>query len=156
MGRTEATGLGVYFGLKELLQVDKCNAIPKLLSFWISEWSGILIPPPPSFSQSQKDTKSLGIQKGLAGKTFIVQGFGNVGYWAAKFLTEWGGATCIGIAEYNSAIYNPEGLNVEDVNNFKIVSGKSNTFGSVRKSPMHLFFPFFFSFAAKWHPPRIP
>ena len=29
MGRTEATGLGVYFGLKELLQVDKCNAIPQ-------------------------------------------------------------------------------------------------------------------------------
>lgn len=58
----------------------------------------------------------------MAGKTFIVQGFGNVGFWASKFLTEWGGARCVGIAEYNSAIYNEEGFNIEDVNNYKIVS----------------------------------
>jgi len=30
-------------------------------------------------------TKKLGVERGLAGKSFIVQGFGNVGYWAAKF-----------------------------------------------------------------------
>lgn len=29
--------------------------------------------------------KKLGVEKGIAGKTFIVQGFGNVGYWASKF-----------------------------------------------------------------------
>jgi glutamate dehydrogenase/leucine dehydrogenase len=27
-----------------------------------------------------------GIKEGLKGKTFITQGFGNVGYWAAKFM----------------------------------------------------------------------
>lgn len=30
-------------------------------------------------------TKQLGIEPGIKGKTFIVQGFGNVGYWASKF-----------------------------------------------------------------------
>ena len=38
MGRTEATGLGVYFGLKELLQVDKCNATCFGLSLLDSVW----------------------------------------------------------------------------------------------------------------------
>jgi glutamate dehydrogenase (NAD(P)+) len=27
----------------------------------------------------------VGITKGLKDKTFVIQGFGNVGYWAAKF-----------------------------------------------------------------------
>lgn len=33
-------------------------------------------------------TRNLGIEKGIKGKTFIVQGFGNVGYWASKFFVE--------------------------------------------------------------------
>jgi glutamate dehydrogenase (NAD(P)+) len=33
-------------------------------------------------------TKKLGVTPGLKGKTFIVQGFGNVGYWASKFFVE--------------------------------------------------------------------
>jgi len=55
-GRAESTGLGVYYCIKELLSTD-------------------------SFIKAGK----LG-QKGIANKTFIVQGFGAVGYWATKFL----------------------------------------------------------------------
>jgi glutamate dehydrogenase (NAD(P)+) len=40
-----------------------------------------------------------------------VQGFGAVGYWAAKFLEKDGGKITT-IVEYNSAVHNPEGLNV--------------------------------------------
>jgi glutamate dehydrogenase/leucine dehydrogenase len=43
-----------------------------------------------------------------------VQGFGNVGYWAAKFLDADGGKITT-IIEYNSAIHNPKGFNPDDV-----------------------------------------
>jgi glutamate dehydrogenase (NAD(P)+) len=62
--------------------------------------------------------KKLGVTTGLQGKTFIVQGFGNVGYWASKFFTE-AGAKLIGVAEYDGSIYNPDGINPNDLSIFK-------------------------------------
>ena len=44
----------------------------------------------------------------------IVQGLGNVGYHAAKFFRA-GGAKVVAIAEFEGAIYNPDGLNEEEV-----------------------------------------
>jgi glutamate dehydrogenase (NAD(P)+) len=61
-----------------------------------------------------EDMKSLGLDAGLAGKKVIVQGLGNVGYHSAKYLTEFG-ATVVGLCEFEGAIYNPNGLDVEDV-----------------------------------------
>jgi len=46
---------------------------------------------------NQQVTQRLGVTTGLKGKTFIVQGFGNVGYWASKFFVEEG-AKLIGVA----------------------------------------------------------
>jgi glutamate dehydrogenase (NAD(P)+) len=51
---------------------------------------------------------------GIAGKKIIVQGLGNVGYYAAKFFQE-GGATLVGLAEYEGGIYNENGLDLEAV-----------------------------------------
>ena len=96
-GRKEATGRGIYFGLREV-----CS--------------------------SAEDMKTLGLQPGLAGKSVAVQGFGNVGYYAAKFLQE-GGAVIVGIGEYNGAIHNPRGLDVE-----KVVSHRSEM-GSILNFP---------------------
>lgn len=42
----------------------------------------------------------------------IVQGLGAVGYWASKFFTK-DGAKIVGIVEYNSAIYNENGIDVD-------------------------------------------
>jgi glutamate dehydrogenase (NAD(P)+) len=67
---------------------------------------------------SAEVAQRLGVTTGLQGKTFIVQGFGNVGYWASKFFTE-AGAKLIGVAEYDGSIYNPEGINPNDLNTFK-------------------------------------
>lgn len=53
-----------------------------------------------------------GVSKGIADKTFVVQGFGNVGYWAAKFLEQDGGKITT-IVEYNCAIHKADGFNVE-------------------------------------------
>ncbi|WP_347173737.1 Glu/Leu/Phe/Val family dehydrogenase [Polaribacter uvawellassae] len=50
----------------------------------------------------------------LKDKTFIVQGFGNVGFWAAHFL-EKEGAKMIGVQDAFGSITNPEGIKVSDL-----------------------------------------
>jgi len=60
------------------------------------------------------DMEDLGLKAGLAGKTIVIQGLGNVGYHAAKYLQEDGGIL-VGLAEYEGAIYNPNGLDVDEV-----------------------------------------
>lgn len=60
------------------------------------------------------DMEKIGLTTGLEGKKVIVQGLGNVGYHAAKFLQE-GGAVIVGLAEYEGAIYNKNGLDVDKV-----------------------------------------
>jgi glutamate dehydrogenase (NAD(P)+) len=82
-GRLEATGRGVFFGLREV-----CN--------------------------HADDMMQLGLEKGLEGKRIVVQGLGNVGYNAAQFCQQ-GGAIIIALAEYEGAIHNPKGLDVEAV-----------------------------------------
>ena len=59
----------------------------------------------------KEDMKKLGLTVGLEGKTVIVQGLGNVGYFAAKFLQE-AGAIIVGIAEFEGAIYSKKGIDV--------------------------------------------
>ncbi len=61
-----------------------------------------------------EDMRKLGLAPGLSGKTVIVQGLGNVGYYTAKFLRE-GGARIVGLVEYEGAVYNPQGLDFEKV-----------------------------------------
>ena len=39
----------------------------------------------------------------------IIQGFGNVGYWASRYFTEEG-AILVGVAEHDGSIYNPNGI----------------------------------------------
>ncbi|KAG0306442.1 glutamate dehydrogenase [Dissophora globulifera] len=80
-GRNEATGLGVYYGVREFLQFKEVQAMT-------------------------------GLTGEIAGKTVIVQGFGNVGYWAAKFFHN-NGAKIIGIGEHDLGVYDPAGLDIE-------------------------------------------
>jgi glutamate dehydrogenase (NAD(P)+) len=64
--------------------------------------------------QNAADMKVLGLAPGLAGKRVVVQGLGNVGYHAAKFLQE-AGCIIVGLAEYEGAIHQVKGLDVDDV-----------------------------------------
>ncbi|TBR18695.1 MAG: Glu/Leu/Phe/Val dehydrogenase [Chitinophagaceae bacterium] len=82
-GRKEATGLGVFYGIREICKM------PDIM-------------------------KKLGLKEGIAGKTVIVQGLGNVGYHAAKFFRE-AGAKVVCLAEHDGAVYNDAGLNEEEV-----------------------------------------
>jgi glutamate dehydrogenase (NAD(P)+) len=63
--------------------------------------------------------KKLGLTPGIAGKRVVVQGFGNVGSWSAKFLAQ-GGARVVGIIEYNSAVYNSNGLDIDSLLQHKL------------------------------------
>ncbi|MGV8019273.1 MAG: Glu/Leu/Phe/Val dehydrogenase [Ignavibacteria bacterium] len=63
----------------------------------------------------EEDMKKLGLTQGLEGKKVIVQGLGNVGYWAAYLMQNDGGAVIVGLAEREGGIYDPNGINVEDV-----------------------------------------
>ncbi len=49
----------------------------------------------------------------LAGKKVVVQGFGNVGSWAARLFTEQG-ATIVGIADVSGGYVNKEGIDLND------------------------------------------
>jgi glutamate dehydrogenase (NAD(P)+) len=66
--------------------------------------------------------EKLGMRTGLSDKTVVVQGLGNVGYHAAKYFQE-GGARLVGIAEFDGAISNPKGLDLEAVRAFHRKNG---------------------------------
>jgi glutamate dehydrogenase (NAD(P)+) len=66
------------------------------------------------FLQIESFCKMHGLTPGLKGKTFILQGLGKLGYWAGKFLVAEG-AKVIGVMVSTSSVYNPEGLDYEDV-----------------------------------------
>jgi glutamate dehydrogenase (NAD(P)+) len=67
------------------------------------------------FFRNPDDVKAAGLEGTLEGKKIIVQGLGNVGYHAAKFLEEEDGAKIIAILERDGALLNEDGLSVEDV-----------------------------------------
>lgn len=69
---------------------------------------------------------TLKIKHGLKGKTFVVQGFGNVGFWASKYFTEEG-SKLIGVSELDGSIYNSKDIDClalkEHIHHHKGVKG---------------------------------
>ena len=91
-GRTEATGRGVQYAIRE-------------------------------FFRHKKDMKLAKLEGALEGKSIIVQGLGNVGYHAAKFLSEEDGAKVIGVIERDGAIYNKKGIDIEKLKKHILKTG---------------------------------
>src|SRR5437867_6595633 len=85
--------------------------------------------------QFQEDLAKLHLAPGLEGKTIAVQGFGNVGYYAAKFLSEEDGCKVVGIAEWDAALYNPQGLPIEELNEFRKDTGSIRNFPGAETLP---------------------
>ena len=85
--------------------------------------------------QYSDDLKKLGLSPGLEGKTLVFQGFGNVGYYAAKFLSEEDGCKVVGIAEWDAALYNPQGLPIEELNEFRKDTGSIRNFPGAETLP---------------------
>ncbi|ORX97477.1 glutamate dehydrogenase [Basidiobolus meristosporus CBS 931.73] len=88
---TEATGLGVYYGVREFLKYDEVQ-------------------------------KQTGLTGDIEGKRVVIQGFGNVGYWAAKFF-EANGAKIVGVADQDCGIYNEQGINIDELQEYKSAKG---------------------------------
>ena len=68
------------------------------------------------------DMRRLGLPVGLEGKRVVVQGFGKVGYWTARFCHE-AGAVIVGIAEHDGAIVDRNGLDPVQVYQHRLNSG---------------------------------
>lgn len=80
-GRTEATGRGVYYGIREA-----CS--------------------------HADDMKAIGLTPGIANKTMIIQGLGNVGAHTGMISQDEGKAIIVGVAEYEGSIYNKDGIDI--------------------------------------------
>jgi len=70
------------------------------------------------FFREPKDIAKAGLSGTLDGKRVVVQGLGNVGHHAAKFLQEEDGARITGIIERDGALVSDSGLDVEAVRNW--------------------------------------
>jgi len=64
----------------------------------------------------------IGNTPGWGGKTYVVQGFGNVGLHSCRYLTR-AGATCVGVAEFDGSIYNKEGIDPKALEEYKLEHG---------------------------------
>lgn len=91
-GRTEATGRGVYYGIREA-----CS--------------------------HAEDMKNLGLEPGIQGKTMVIQGLGNVGSYTGMISQDEGGVKIIGFAEVEGAIYNPNGIDIHKLLEFRKETG---------------------------------
>eukprot|EP00343_Euplotes_focardii_P006684 CAMPEP_0205821318 /NCGR_PEP_ID=MMETSP0206-20130828/6675_1 /ASSEMBLY_ACC=CAM_ASM_000279 /TAXON_ID=36767 /ORGANISM="Euplotes focardii, Strain TN1" /LENGTH=498 /DNA_ID=CAMNT_0053116711 /DNA_START=74 /DNA_END=1570 /DNA_ORIENTATION=+ len=100
-GRQESTGLGVYYGIREMLnRKDFCE--------------------------------KAGVDVGIDGKTFNIQGFGAVGSWAAKFLVKDGGKVTT-IVEWDCAIHKASGFDIDDVIEWKENEGTLKSYPNADK-----------------------
>ena len=75
------------------------------------------------FFRHPEDAMKAGLSGGLDGKRVVVQGLGNVGYHAAKFLSEEDGARVVAVIERDGALVNAKGLDIEDIHRWMAKSG---------------------------------
>ena len=75
------------------------------------------------FFREAKDVSNARLSGTLDGKRIVVQGLGNVGYHAAKFLQQEDGARIIGIIERDGALVSDNGLDVEAIHDWIAKNG---------------------------------
>jgi glutamate dehydrogenase (NAD(P)+) len=91
-GRTEATGRGVFYGIRQFLSyADDCKAV--------------------------------GLTTGIAGKTMVIQGLGNVGSYSGTISQEEGDAIIIGVSEIEGTIISEKGINMEKLLKYRKEKG---------------------------------
>ncbi len=103
-GREEATGRGVYYGIKE-------------------------------FFSHKDDCKAIGVTPGIAGKSIVIQGLGNVGSFAGKISQHEGDAKIIAVSEYEGAIYSESGIDIDKLLKFRKETGSILGFPGTKNLP---------------------
>ena len=96
-GRTEATGRGIQYALRE-------------------------------FFRDSDDVARAGLSGSLEGKRILVQGLGNVGYHAAKFLSQQDGAIITTVVERDGVITAESGIDVDALRSWIQENGGVNGF----------------------------
>ncbi|XP_017289169.1 glutamate dehydrogenase, mitochondrial [Kryptolebias marmoratus] len=64
----------------------------------------------------------LGMCPGFKDKTFVLQGFGNVGLHTMRYLHRFG-AKCVGIGEIDGSIWNSNGMDPKELEDYKLTNG---------------------------------
>lgn len=75
------------------------------------------------FFREPLDIAKAGLKGTIEGKRVVIQGLGNVGYHAAKFLSQEDGAIITAIIERNGVISSDQGLNIDDVRDWIAKNG---------------------------------
>ena len=70
------------------------------------------------FFRHAQDVEAAGLQGSLGGKRIVLQGLGNVGYYAGKLLDEEDEAKIIAIIEKDGGLIDSEGLSVQNVREY--------------------------------------
>lgn len=91
-GRTEATGRGVYYGLREVFNDE------------------VML-------------KKTGLSKGIAGKTMVIQGMGNVGSYAGLISQHEGDVKIVGLSEIEGTIYSEKGIDMQAALDYRKANG---------------------------------
>lgn len=103
-GRTEATGRGVYYGIRE-------------------------------FCDEASEMKALKMDRGVAGKTMVIQGLGNVGSYTGTICQEEGDIKVIAVSEYEGSVYNPKGISVTELLKHRKETGSILNFKGAKNLP---------------------
>jgi len=74
------------------------------------------------FFRHPDDVKAAGMEGKLDGKRVVVQGLGNVGYHAVKFLSEEDGAKIICVIERDGAIIDENGIDIEKLTDYRMTN----------------------------------
>ena len=91
-GRTEATGRGVFYGVRQACLDEKLM-------------------------------DKLGMPVGIAGKTMVIQGLGNVGSYTGTISQDEGGVKIVGVGEVDGCVYNADGIDIHKLLEYKRETG---------------------------------
>ncbi len=75
------------------------------------------------FFREPLDIAKAGLKGGIDGKRIIIQGLGNVGYHAAKFLSQEDGAIITAVIERDGALSSDQGLNIDELRDWIAQNG---------------------------------